>query len=82
MTREQLAAILYRYAVYKGMSAVTLEQNLSRFTDADQISAYAVPAMNWAVGKGLINGADGKLSPKASATRAQVAAIIHRYLEG
>ena len=37
--------------------------------------------MNWAVGKGLINGADGKLSPKASATRAQVAAIIHRYLE-
>ena len=82
VTREQLAAILYRYAVYKGMSAVTLEQNLSRFTDADQISAYAVPAMNWAVGKGLINGADGKLSPKASATRAQVAAIIHRYLEG
>ena len=82
VTREQLAAILYRYAVYKGMSAVTLEQNLSRFTDADQISAYAVPAMNWAVGKGLINGADGKLSPKASATRALVAAIIHRYLEG
>ena len=82
VTREQLAAILYRYAVYKGMSAVTLEQNPSRFTDADQISAYAVPAMNWAVGKGLINGADGKLSPKASATRAQVAAIIHRYLEG
>ena len=82
VTREQLAAILYRYAVYKGMSAVTREQNLSRFTDADQISAYAVPAMNWAVGKGLINGADGKLSPKASATRAQVAAIIHRYLEG
>ena len=82
VTREQLAAILYRYAVYKGMSAVTLEQNPSRFTDTDQISAYAVPAMNWAVGKGLINGADGKLSPKASATRAQVAAIIHRYLEG
>ena len=82
VTREQLAAILYRYAVYKGMFAVTLEQNLSRFTDANQISAYAVPAMNWAVGKGLINGADGKLSPKASATRAQVAAIIHRYLEG
>ena len=82
VTREQLAAILYRYAIYRGMTAVTLEDNLGGFADAAQISAYAVPAMNWAVGKGLLNGADGLLMPKAQASRAQVAAIIHRYLEG
>ena len=82
VTREQLAAILYRYAIYRGMTAVTLEDNLGGFADAAQISAYAVPAMNWAVGKGLLNGTDGLLMPKAQASRAQVAAIIHRYLEG
>ena len=82
VTREQLAAILYRYAIYRGMTAVTLEDNLGGFADAAQISAYAVPAMNWAVGKGLLNGANGLLMPKAQASRAQVAAIIHRYLEG
>ena len=82
VTREQLAAILYRYAVYRGMTAVTLEDNLGGFADADQISSYAIPAMNWAVGKGLINGSGSTLAPKAQATRAQVAAIIHRYLEG
>ena len=82
VTREQLAAILYRYAVYRGMTAVTLEENLGGFADADQISPYAIPAMNWAVGKGLINGSGSTLAPKAQATRAQVAAIIHRYLEG
>ena len=82
VTREQLAAILYRYAVYRGMTAVTLEENLGGFADADQISSYAIPAMNWAVGKGLINGSGSTLAPKAQATRAQVAAIIHRYLEG
>ena len=81
VTREQLAAILYRYAVYRGMTAVTLEDNLGGFADADQISSYAIPAMNWAVGKGLINGSGSTLAPKAQATRAQVAAIIHRYLE-
>ena len=82
VTREQLAAILYRYAVYRGMTAVTIEDNLGGFADADQISPYAIPAMNWAVGKGLINGSGSTLAPKAQATRAQVAAIIHRYLEG
>ena len=82
VTREQLAAILYRYAVYRGMTAVTLEDNLGGFADADQISSYAISAMNWAVGKGLINGSGSTLAPKAQATRAQVAAIIHRYLEG
>ena len=81
VTREQLAAILYRYAVYGGMTAVTLEENLGSFADTAQLSAYAIQAMNWAVGQGLINGSGSNLVPKAQATRAQVAAIIHRYLE-
>lgn len=81
VTREQLAAILYRYAVYGGMTAVTLEENLGSFADTAQLSAYAIQAMNWAVGQGLINGSGNNLVPKAQATRAQVAAIIHRYLE-
>lgn len=82
ITREQMAAILYRYAQYKGMNAVTLEENLTAFPDADDISAYAVSAMNWAVGKQLITGkADGTLAPKGNATRAQVATILMRYCE-
>ena len=81
VTREQLAAILYRYAVYGGVTAVTLEENLGSFADTAQLSAYAIQAMNWAVGQGLINGSGSNLVPKAQATRAQVAAIIHRYLE-
>ena len=81
VTREQLAAMLYRYAVYGGMTAVTLEENLGGFADTAQLSAYAIQAMNWAVGQGLINGSGSNLVPKAQATRAQVAAIIHRYLE-
>ena len=81
VTREQLSAILYRYAIYKGMSAVTTEENLAHFADGESISPYAVSAMNWAVGAGLINGADNRLLPGESASRAQVAAIIHRYLE-
>ena len=81
VTREQLAAILYRYAVYGGMTAVTLEENLGGFADTAQLSAYAIQAMNGAVGQGLINGSGSNLVPKAQATRAQVAAIIHRYLE-
>ena len=81
VTREQLAAILYRYAVYGGMTAVTLEENLGSFADTAQLSAYAIQAMNGAVGQGLINGSGSNLVPKAQATRAQVAAIIHRYLE-
>ena len=80
VTREQLAAILFRYAVYQGMQAVTLEENLVPYADAAQIASYAIANMNWAVGRGLLNGSNGQLMPKAHATRAQVAAIIHRYL--
>ena len=79
VTREQLAAILYRYAQYKGMAAVTMEENLLAFADQAEISEYAVSAMNWAVGKGLISGLPNSiLDPKGNATRAQAAAIIHR----
>jgi hypothetical protein len=82
VTREQLAAILYRYAQYKGMAAVTMEENLTSFSDADQISAYAVQPLNWAVGQELINGVDeGTLRPQGTATRAQVATILMRFCE-
>ena len=79
VTREQLAAILYRYAVYHGLSAVTLSDNLAAFADKDSISAYAVPALQWMVGQGLIKGSGGMLDPGGCATRAQLAAIIHRF---
>ena len=82
VTREQFAAILYRYATYKGMDDVTLAEVLGRFTDRDACSAYAVPALEWAVHEGLINGmTDTTLAPKGSATRAQAAAILARFCE-
>ena len=78
----QLTDAMAEYArSYGGMTAVTLEENLGSFADTAQLSAYAIQAMNWAVGQGLINGSGSNLVPKAQATRAQVAAIIHRYLE-
>ena len=81
ITREQIAAIMMRYAVYKGMETITLEENL-RFSDADEISEYAASAMNWAVGTGLINGkSESTLAPKDNATRIEVAAILHRFME-
>ena len=82
ITREQMAAILYRYAQYKGMTAVTLEENLIGFSDQEQVSGYAVQAMNWAVGQELISGmGDGTLNPQGNATRAQVAVILTRFCE-
>ena len=81
ITREQLAAMLFRCAAVNGMDAVTLEENLSGFADADKVSSWAISAMNWAVGQGLIQGANGRLAPQASATRAQVAAILMRFAE-
>ena len=82
ITREQMAAILFRYAQYKGLEAVTLEENLGAFEDAGQISEYAVQAFNWVVGQGLMTGVtDTTLEPASSATRAQVATILMRYCE-
>ncbi len=79
--RQELAAMLFRFAVYQGMSAVTLEENLAPFADRADVAAYAVPAMNWAVGQGILQGKDGSLLPQAPVDRAQLAAMLRRYLE-
>lgn len=81
ITREQLAAILFRFAAYRGMDAVTLRENLSSFQDQAAISAYAVSALNWAVSEGLMQGTGDKLEPTGSATRAQVAAMLRRFMQ-
>ena len=80
VTREQMAAILCRYAQYKqyGTSA---SASLNAFSDAAAVSTYAKAPLSWAVAEKLVNGTDGKLLPRASATRAQVAAILHRFVE-
>lgn len=81
VTREQLVTMLFRYAAAHGMKSVMLEENLSRFTDKASVSAWAVPAMNWAVGQGLIEGSNGLLRPQANAPRAEVAAILMRFAQ-
>lgn len=81
ITREQLAAMLYRYAVSKGMVKGPATADLSVFADANSVSSYAVEAMQWAVSTGLIGGMDGKLNPQGSATRAQVATMLMRFAE-
>ena len=81
ITREQMAAILYRYAQYKGYD-VSAKADLNKFTDADEISNYALEALQWANAEGLINGkGDGVLDPKGQATRAEAAAILMRFNE-
>ncbi len=80
ITREQMAAILYRYASYKGID-VSAAADLSAYGDASSVSAYARPAMGWVCGAGIVQGSDGLLLPAAHATRAQIAAILHRYCE-
>ena len=80
VTREQLAAILYRYAQYRKL-APSANAKLNGFSDADNVSGYASAALGWAVAEGLVNGASGRLMPKGNATRAQVAAIFHRFVE-
>lgn len=81
VTREQMAAILYRYSAKKGID-MTARGDLSGFTDREAISAYAREPMTWAVGMALVSGmGDGTVAPAGSATRAQVATILMRYLE-
>ena len=80
VTREQLAAILYRYAQYKKLDT-DAGAKLDSFSDAGNVSGYASEALSWTVSEGLINGASGRLMPKGDATRAQVAAILHRFVE-
>lgn len=81
ITREQMAAILYRYAG-KDAHDISADGNLAQFTDREKISSYAADAMKWAVGAGLIDGkGNGILDPAGSATRAEVAAILQRFVE-
>ena len=81
ITREQLAAIFYRYADYKGYD-LTVKGNLDKFKDADKIADYAKAAMQWAVGSGLVKGKSGNLlDPQGTATRAEIAAMLHRFIE-
>ncbi|MEF2711654.1 MAG: S-layer homology domain-containing protein [Oscillospiraceae bacterium] len=80
VTREQMAAILYRYAQYK-QYGTTASASLNGFSDAAKVSAYAKAPLSWAVAEKLVNGSEGRLLPTGNATRAQVAAILHRFVE-
>ena len=80
ITREQLATILYRYAKLKGYDT-SKSASLDSFPDAGSVSSYAVDAMQWAVAEGLITGMSGKLNPQGSATRAQAATILMRFMQ-
>lgn len=81
ITREQMASILYRYAQYKGYGT-TDRAVLSGYTDVSAVSDYALEAMRWANGAGIISGVtDMTLVPKGSATRAQIASILMRFCE-
>ena len=83
ITREQLAVILYRFALYKGYDLSAGEDfDLSAYADAGDVSEWAIPAMQWACGAGIINGdGEGSLAPQGEATRAQVAAMLMRFIE-
>lgn len=82
ITREQMAAILYRYAGRMGYDTTALGDP-SQFRDSGRIHAYAWTPLAWANGRGLINGkGDGVLDPTGQATRAEVAAILQRFCEG
>ena len=76
ITREQMAAILYRYAQYDNIDTDILSD-----ADGASVTEYAVPAVKWACGAGLIQGSNGKLMPSGSTTRAQAAAILKRFCE-
>ena len=81
ITREQLTAIFYRYADYKGYK-LTVTGNLDKFEDADKITDYAKMVMQWAVGNGLIKGkSENLLDPQGTATRAETSAMLHRFIE-
>lgn len=82
ITREQLATILYRYAQYKGYDvSVGEDTNILSYEDAFNISEYAIPAVQWACGAGIMQGDAAKLDPQGNATRAQVAAMLMRFIE-
>lgn len=81
ITREQLAAIFYRYAQYKGYDTTQGGMAIREFGDYESISDYAMGAMAWAVNTGLVKGDSNLLYPKGTATRAEIAAMLHRFVE-
>lgn len=81
ITREQMVAMLYNYAKYKGYD-VTASADLSAFADTASVSTWAQPAMQWAVAEGYISGmGDSQLAPQGTATRAEIASVIMRFME-
>ena len=80
ITREQLAAMLYRYAKMKGYD-VSASADISGYTDASSVSGWATDAMRWAVSAGLIQGSNNALTPQANASRAQIATILMRFAQ-
>jgi len=81
ITREQAAVILYRYAAYKGYD-LTAANDLTVFDDASDVSSWALPAVKWAVAKGLISGiSESRLAPSKNASRAEVAVILMHFME-
>jgi len=83
ITREQIAAIMHRYAVYKGYDVSVGEStNILSYDDFDKISEYAIAPVQWAVGSGLVKGKTAStLNPEDNATRAEIAVILHRFIE-
>ena len=82
ITRQQLAVLLYHYAKYKGYDvSIGEDTNILSYKDALDISDYAYPALQWACGAGIMNGDSGYLSPNGPVTRAQVAAMLERFVE-
>jgi len=81
VTREQMATIIYRYATYKQRDMSSSDYGYNAFPDIGDVSDYAADAMRWAVSWGVINGSGGKLLPRNTATRAEVAQIISNYIE-
>ena len=81
ITREQMAAIMYRYATYRNYD-VSKKGDLTQFSDISTLSSYAAESMSWAVGTGIVSGkGSGKLAPRAGATRAEAAAMLKRFCE-
>ena len=81
VSREEMAAIMHRYASYKGRNMQTQGDTFDSFPDGDEVSSYAVAAMRWAVSWEIIRGSNGRLLPRNTATRAEVAQIIFNYCE-
>lgn len=81
VTREQAAAILYRYAQRQGQAVSAVDGQLDIFLDAAQISAYAVPAMNWNVAEGILHGDGSRCYPQYAMTRAEMAQMLMQFLQ-